>query len=418
MGEAWLTRRTFAWAAYDVANSVYIGLAPTVLLPIYFSGLLKGQANPTAVWGALVAFAVLASSLAAVASAAMAGRFSRFSLLASLSLGLVAAIGALAWNPGASLLQAALAYVAAQVFYFAATAIYESFLPDLLPRATRQTLSGFGWALGYLGGFFAIVVLLVVIDGRPQTTELLRTCFGVLAVVSAVFFAAALAMMRREGFASLMGASGARSVLGVFGALRQWRSDVRVLRLLLGTMLVQMVTSVVVVFTAPILASRFGQDLQDLLWLLLLIHVLSVPTTFGWNFLMSRGSRPVHMAILLAAWMAVLLLLAFGSGPWMPIATVTVIGCCLGATAAALRGFLAESVNLNNSVAMFGLFTVAGRAAAALGPGLFSVLTLAGGERTALLAIMLVLAGGGALVLLHLLRDPSQLEGAAPSACG
>lgn len=417
MGEAWLTRRTFAWAGYDVASSVYIGLAPTVLLPIYFNGMLKGHANSTAVWGALVALSVVASSIAAVAAASAAGRFSRFSLLVSLTIGLVAAIGALAWNPEASLLQAGLAYMAAQVFYFAGAAIYESFLPDLLPRASRQTLSGFGWALGYLGGFVAIVVLLAVIGDRQQSPALLQTCFAVLAVISGVFFMVALAMMRREGFAGMMGAPRGPAWSSVFGALKYCRSDAPVLRLLLGTTLVQMGTTVVVVFTAPILASRFGQDLQNLLWLLLLIHLLSVPTTFGWNFLMSRGSRPVHMSILLAAWAAVLLLLAFGSGPWMPIATVTVIGCCLGATAAALRGFLAESVSLNNAVAMFGLFTAAGRVAAALGPALFSALTLAGGERVALVAIMFVMGAGGVLVLLHLLSDPPRLEGVAPSAC-
>jgi len=224
-------------------------------------------------------------------------------------------------------------------------------------------------------------------------------------------------MMRREGFSAFRPTGETRRLPGAPGVLHRWRSERRVFRLLLGTMLVQMGVSVVVVFTAPILARRFGQDLQDLLRLLLLIHLLSVPTTFGWSILMSRGSRLVSMFFLLGSWVMVLLLLAFGSGPWMPLATVSVIGCCLGATASALRGFLAESVSHSNATTMFGLATVAGRVAAALGPALFSGMSLMGGESLALVSLAAVLACGGALILKHLLDHPSQGDGvaAAPS---
>ena len=42
-------------------------------------------------------------------------------------------------------------------------------------------------------------------------------------------------------------------------------------------------------------------------------------TTIGWNLLMTKWSRVVPMAILLSAWGFVLLLMAFGSGPLMPV---------------------------------------------------------------------------------------------------
>ena len=64
----WLNRRTLTWAGYDVASSVYFGVAPAVLLPIYFQQQLAGFANPTVAWGALAAGAILASSLAAPAA--------------------------------------------------------------------------------------------------------------------------------------------------------------------------------------------------------------------------------------------------------------------------------------------------------------------------------------------------------------
>lgn len=149
--EVWLTRRGLAWAGYDVASSVYAGLAPVLLLPMYFRGLMPESPSATAAWGMVAAVAVLASSLASLAAAAAARRIPRFTLLVWLSAGLVLSLAALAWNPGSSFLRAAVAFIAAQSFYFAATTLYESFLPDLLPQAARQKLSGFGWGLGYVG---------------------------------------------------------------------------------------------------------------------------------------------------------------------------------------------------------------------------------------------------------------------------
>jgi MFS transporter, UMF1 family len=150
--ETWLNAPRRAWAGYDVASSIYAGVVPAVLSPLYIRELAGDFENPTAVWGILSVVAVLVSSVAALAAASLAGRMSRFSLLAGLTAGLLAAMAALAWNPMARSAQAALAFVAAQSFYFAAMSIYESFLPDIAPPEARQKLSGFSWAIGYLGG--------------------------------------------------------------------------------------------------------------------------------------------------------------------------------------------------------------------------------------------------------------------------
>ena len=416
--QGWLNRRTLTWSGYDVASSVYFGVAPAVLLPLYFQSLMADFANPTAAWGALAAGAILASSVAALIAAALSARMSRLTLLSVATAGLVLSIAGLAWPPLPSLAVAAAAFVAAQSFYFAATTIYESFLPDLLPQTFLQKLSGFGWAMGYLGGAFAIVILLKLVGGQAQTPALMQDCFAVLAIISAALFLIVLLMMKRADFGSLGHGANAPHLSGVIAVIAQWRRHRGLYVLLAGTMLVHLAVSVVVTFTAPILASRFGQTLPDLLWLLLLVHVLSVPSTIGWNLLMTKWSRVVPMTILLSAWGFVLLLMAFGSGPLMPVITVAVIGCCVGATASALRGFLAESVPPGSAPAFFALATVAGRVAAALGPALFALITTLKGQEAALMVVLLLLCAGAALVLLHLVRDEVPMQPARLKADG
>ncbi|MCA3574922.1 MAG: hypothetical protein IOC86_13490, partial [Aestuariivirga sp.] len=141
-----------------------------------------------------------------------------------------------------------------------------------------------------------------------------------------------------------------------------------------------------------------------------LIHFIAVPLTIAWSYVMAPAWRMIATLVLLASWGMVLLLLAFGSGPWMPLVTVLVIGCCLGATASALRGFLAERALEGNPVALFALATVVGRIAAAGGPALFAVASIAAGEQVALMVILFLLACGGGLILIYL-RSEAPAEG-------
>jgi len=402
--EIWLDRRSLAWAGYDIATSVYVGVVPSVLAPLYIRELSGGFTNPTAVWGILSAVAVLVSFFAAIAAASLAALATRFTLLVTFSAALVAAIVALAWNPTASFAQAALAFIAAQSCYFAAMTIYESFLPDIVQPSGRQRLSGFGWATGYFGGILSIAVLLALVAGRPQSLAVMALCLSAIAAIAGLLCAIVLLIMRREGFAEIHSGAGVPQLGSVLSALRHWRSSRAILLLLFGTMLIQMAVFVVVTFTTPILSDRFGQGLGDLLWLLLLIHVLAVPSTLAWSHLMTGTSRRTGTLFLLVCWAAVLLLLAFGTGPWMPLVTVTVIGCCLGATLSGLRGFLAEGVGEHNPVALFALATAAGRMAAALGPAVFALLLYAVGQQAALVSMLLVLALGGAMLFTYLGR--------------
>jgi MFS-type transporter involved in bile tolerance (Atg22 family) len=182
-------------------------------------------------------------------------------------------------------------------------------------------------------------------------------------------------------------------------------------------MLVQMGIFVVVTFTTPILADRFGQSLEDLLWLLLIVHIVSVPSTLAWSHMMTGASRLTATLLLLASWTVVLLLLTFGTGPWVPLLTIMVIGCCLGATFSGLRGFLAENIGNSNPVALFALATAAGRMAAALGPALFSVVMLVAGQQVAMLLILLVFACGVGIILNYIRREsPLEEKPAIPPA--
>ncbi len=406
----WLNRRSLAWASYDIASSVYAGIAPVLLFPLYFTQRLEASASPMVAWGTVAAVAVVLSSLAALGTAALLRHVPRFWLLCFLTIGLVVALATLGLSANPSLSVAVVSFMAAQCFYFAATTVYESFLPNLLPSANVQRLSGLGWGLGYLGGLLGIVILLALVSGQAMVANLLASCIGLIALISATLFVPVLWVMWRTGCSSLpvrSDLSPAQSS-GLTAILRGWRRHRLLFLLLAGILLFSSGISVIVAFTAPILANSFGQGLVDLLWLLLLLHLLAVPSTFLWNLLLTNWSRSATLYLLFGFWCVVPLLLAFGSGSWVPPVTVAVIGCCLGATMSAFRGFVAEIVSDGDGPAYFALATVVSRAAAALGPALFAFAAAHASEQLALLLVLVLMLAGSALVVGHLRKIQSQ----------
>jgi UMF1 family MFS transporter len=399
---SWLTGRTLAWAAFDVMSSVYFGIVPNVFFPIYFQRFVASDSNANAAWGLLVTVSIIISGMAALGAAALARRISRFRLIIAFMTGLVASLVFLSLQLPLSIWIVSAAFVVAQSCYFAATTNYESYLPDIAPAGTVGRVSGFGWSIGYLGGVAGTIILLVALGHWPEDVQIYRATFGIVAMLTVLLAIPVFFTMSSKGFASLRHPLAEPDWIGTSHVLRHWREHKPIFVLLFGTMFIQSATAVVVSFTAPLLQRNFGQSYKDLLWLLLFLQLLSMPTTYISSMLSDRWSRYKPIMLVLSGWGVVLLLLAFATGAWIPWIIVIALACCLGATNAALRSFLAEAVPPGQSTAFFGISTFVGRISSALGPLLFVLILEVAGERVALLAIVVVLIVGGSILLSYL----------------
>ena len=394
----WLTGRTLAWAGFDVMSSVYIGIVPNVFFPIYFQRFVANNSSSTAAWGLLVTVSIIISGVAALGAAALAAHVSRFRLIIVFMTGLVVSLVFLALQLSFSIWIVSAAFVVAQSCYFAATTNYESYLPEIAPAGTMGRVSGFGWSIGYLGGVAGTIILIVALGHWREDARIFHATFAIVAMLTLLLAIPVFIAMSCKGFASLRHPLAKPDWIGISLVLRHWREHKPIFVLLFGTMLIHSATTVVVSFTAPLLQRNFGQSYKDLLWLLLFLQLLSMPTTYISSMLSDRWSNYKPIMLVLSGWGVVLLLLAFATGGWMPWIIIAVLACCLGATNAALRGFLAEAVLPSQSTTFFGISTFVGRISSALGPLLFVVISKAAGERIALLATVAILIFGGAIL--------------------
>jgi MFS transporter, UMF1 family len=173
-------REIFGWAMFDFANQAYTLLIITVVFGDLYTRVIVGDAPDYRLGNLLWSLALATSYLLVVICAPVAGAImdhtaskKRF-LFASYLLTVVATAALYFVAPGYALL-GVLLLIVSNFAYSIGEAFIASFLPELGPPQDLGKISGFGWALGYVGGMVsAVFVLLVLGEVSADNFERIR----------------------------------------------------------------------------------------------------------------------------------------------------------------------------------------------------------------------------------------------------
>lgn len=391
----------FAWMLYDIASSTYIAVVPSVLFSLHFTAeIAGGRPNASALWGITSAAALLVAGLVAPFAGAWAdGRSSRATLLMLFTLLCCVATAMLPLPASGEILFAAALLVAAQVGYIVAMSLYDAYLERLGPLAGgAERLSARGWAVGFVGGIAALLVLLALPRDAHDAPDP-GLAFPVVALMFLVLAMPAIAGLRRVHIPRHADAAAAHPWRRVAHTLVHWREHRPAMRFLIAMFLINDAMVTVAVFVAIYFRDHFGVGMPDVLWLTLLYHVIALPATWAFGTLAHRSTARLAVSVSLAIWIATILLLAFGEGRAAAVTIVVLLASVLGSTQALLRGMYARIVPTERAAEFFGFNALAGRISAALGPLVFAGVSAAtGSSRLAILSLMLFLVAGGALL--------------------
>ena len=177
--------KIFVWTLFDFANTSFSVIIVTVVFSKYFSNYVAGDQNW--IWGlavsvSMVIAAFLSPPLGAIADVSRNRK--RFLLIFTL-LSVCCTLLMFFVKSGDILLGFAL-FVLANIGFEAGLVFYDAFLPNLTEKKNFGRVSGYGFAMGYVG---ALAVLLIVMFMLPESTSpdyyyYIRLTF----VVAALFF--------------------------------------------------------------------------------------------------------------------------------------------------------------------------------------------------------------------------------------
>lgn len=400
------------WALYDFANSAYTTLIVTFIYSVYFTQQIAPDGiTGTALWSrGVTVTAVLVALLSPVLGAlADRGGLRRPLLLASTAITVVGVAALFLPGPGDVALALGI-FIVSNVAYELCGVFYNSYLPEIAPPEKIGRVSGYGWALGYLGGLLAMAVALVVfvLPDPPHfgldastgehiraTTLLVAGWFGVLSIPMFLWVKEPRPVADRPAVGALV--RGAFAQLGAtFGELRRYRQIVR----LLAARMVYNDGLVTIFAFGPIFAAEtFGFTLTEVMYWGLALNVTAGLGAFAMGFLDDRlGGRRTLFVTLVGLFVGALWAVTADSKTSLYLAGLWV-GIFVGPNQAASRSLLGRFVPREKETEFFGFFAFSGKAIAFVGPLLLGIVTeVTGSQRWGMATILAFFVIGGLLL--------------------
>lgn len=405
-------RAVFAWCLYDWGNSAFPTVIATFLFSAYFTtAVAPTDAIGTALWGQATALVGIAVALASPVLGAIADQGGRrkpwIAVLSAVSIVATALMWFVTPDPSAILL-ALILYGVASFGFELALVFYNAMLPDLAPDDRLGRVSGWGWGLGYFGGLACLALGLALVQPDPAPfgldraqAEHARAVAFVVAFWYAIFALPLFFFTPDRPSGGIPVAVAVRSGLAALaGTLKRLPRYRNVLRFLIAKMLYIDGLNTLFAFGGIYAAGTIGMTLEEVLLFGVIINIASGLGAFLFAWVDDWiGAKPTIVIALLALILFGGAILLVEDKTWF-YGLAMGIGAFLGPTQAASRSMMARLAPRELTTEFFGLYALAGRATAFLGPFVLGWVTLLADSQRAGMATILPFFAVGLLLLL------------------
>ncbi|HUX18726.1 MAG TPA: MFS transporter [Acidithiobacillus sp.] len=385
-------REVWAWAMYDFANSGYTTVVITAVFSAYFVSVVADNAP----WATFVWTLALSASYALVMfTAPLVGAYAdahacKKKLLWLTTLGCVGFTALLVFAVPGALGLAIIALVLSNFFFGTGENLIAAFLPELArPRALGR-VSGWGWALGYVGGLMSLGASLAYINWAQAqgqgTVDFVPVSMLITATLFLLVSLPTLLLLRERAVPQTE-----RTVRSAWAQVRRTLSHLERLpdlkRFLICTVLYQAGIQAVITLAAIYASQVFHFNTRQTILLVLVVNITAAIGAFFFGHVQDRIGHVRAIAFTLIGWIGVVVLAWAAPDERMFWVAANLAGLCMGASQSAGRAMVGLLAPPAQRAEFFGLWGLAVKLASIIGPltyGVSSWLTQ-GNHRQALL---------------------------------
>jgi UMF1 family MFS transporter len=399
-----LRRDTAAWCLFDFANSSYTTLIITVSFAVYFRDVVVNAPGNLGdqLWGLSNFLAMLVVALTSPIVGALAdysGWKKRFLILTTLQA-VIATVLLYFVGPG-DVFYGMLIFVLGTIGFEAGYVFYNAFLPDVSTPETIGRVSGWGWAIGYIGGLLCLLACKPWIQQplksalgqiEPAGVVAYQTSFLIVAIFYLVFSLPAFFWLResppqgRPEKGAMYVLIGFRRVRETLSHLRRYRETAKYI---VASLLFTDGITTVVSFAAIYASTTIGFTNQEIVFLFLILNIVAFPGALVAGYAADWIGAKRTIILTLILWMAVVVTgcLAASKAMFWAMAVGAALG--MGSTQAVGRSFMAQISPPARESEFFGFYVLSGKFASMFGPLIFGTISnLTGSQRLAVLSLL------------------------------
>jgi UMF1 family MFS transporter len=390
--------KVFSWLLFDFANTSFSVMMVTFVFPLYFKNVIcKGEPSGDALWGFSVSLSMLLVALISPvlgAAADYSGKRKRFLLFFTLTS--IVATALLSFSGPGMALVAVLLFVLANMGFEGGLVFYDSYLKQLASAKSIGRVSGYGFAMGYLGALSILLLVQpllskgIVLSNMPNV----QLSFLVVAIFFALFAAPLFLVLRDEK----KGDRPAISFTAIRCSLREVKYTVQhimsypdLARFLLAYFFYNDAILTVIAFSSIYAQNTLGFTTGELIRFFMLVQTTAIAGSLIFGFVTDKIGPKRTIVITLLIWFVVVVAAIFADSKELFFYTGMLAGMSMGSSQAASRSMMTRLTPQEHVTEFFGFYDgTFGKASAIAGPLVFGLVSAQAGSQKAALASLLL----------------------------
>lgn len=392
--ERFATRgQIFSWTFFDFANTAYSVIIVTVIYNRYFTNHVAG--GQRWLWG----LAVSISMICAAALSPPLGAIADFSrgrkrFLLYFTFASVICTALLFFVRDGMVFWGLLLFIVANIGFEGGLVFYDAFLPRITSKKTYGRVSGYGFAMGYLG---ALAVLVIVDFLLPPSTDpdylfFVRLSF-VVAALFFLFFSLPMFLFVPEpkGAEASIGSfmrEGIQQSKRTFQALFVRKEYPSIARFLIAFFVYNDGILTVIVFAGIFAETVLNMSDRDIIVFFATVQTSAILGSILFGIVTDKIGPKKTITITLVLWILVCIAAFFIWSVTMFYFVAFAAGIAMAASQSASRSLMALLTPREHEAEFFGFYDgLCGKASAVIGPLVYGIVSDLTNERIAVLFI-------------------------------
>lgn len=415
--------RVFVWTLFDFANTSYSIVVVTFLYAVYFKQtIVEGKPIGDFYWSigtstSMLITAIISPILGAIAdySAGKKRFLLFFSLLCIISTSLLYFV-----NRG-DIIVGLVLFIIANIGFEAGLVFYDAFLPEITKPHNYGRVSGYGFAMGYLGSLTTLAFVLPFIQKQMirETFPLSALIFFLFAIPIFIFIKDSRKNVVREYSYFKIGFS---RVVNTITHLKYYKN---LTMFLIAYFFFIEGVNTVIYFSGNYASTTLKFSFEELIIFFIIVQTTAIIGSLIFGFISDSYGTKKALVISLFIWLFTILLAFFTSNPNSSLITFlsrifpknikTIMHDCfylvglfagsvMGATQSISRSLMSKLTPFERKTEFFGFYSFFGKSSAIIGPLVFGFISyITGEQRFAILSICVFFIVG--LTFLKFVKD-------------